>query len=161
MKSRARKFCCRSQLGTNIVEFGGALMIGLPLIMAMLYGIVECSMLFAIRTNLDNATRLAAQLLINDYESSGSVSNGTATNLPGTYAFDIAAGIPGYYFVHKSAKQFTWTWSVNSSPKTVTVRVAYPTTQFGVNGLLPFPHPDPFHLGSNFQIATTGTFSAP
>jgi Flp pilus assembly protein TadG len=161
MRNRAKKFSRRSQAGTNIVEFGGALVVGLPLIMAMIYGIVECSMLFAIRTNLDNATRMAAQLLINDYENNGNASNGSATNLPGTYAFDIGAGLPGYYFVHKSANQFTWTWSLNSSPKTVTVRVAYPSTQYGVKGLLPFPHPDPFHLGSNFQIATTGTFSAP
>lgn len=157
MRTSAR----RSDSGTNIVELGAALVVGLPLVMAMLYGVIEVSSLFAIRTNLDNATRLAAQLLINDYENSGTTSNVTDGNLPAAYAFDLPSGVPGYYFVRKSANQFTYTWSLNTKPKTVTVRVSYPTTEYGINGLLPFPHPDPFHLGSNFKIATDGCFSAP
>src|SRR5262249_7238783 len=137
MRRQTLRSARRSHSGTTIVEFGGALVVGLPLIMTMIYGVVECSMLFAIRTNLDNATRLAAQLLINDYEKNGTASNASNTNLPGTYAFDVNAGLPGYYFIHKNANQFSYTWSLNTNPKTVTVRVTYPSTQYGINGLLP------------------------
>lgn len=155
---RRNKHVGRANSGSNLVEFAAALVIGLPLVMSMLYVITEVGTLFAIRTNLDSAARLAAELMITDYEKNGNMTNISNGNLPAAYAFDVSAG-GSYYYVSKSANQFTCTWNTSTYPKTVTVVVSYP--HGGGGGLLPFPYPDPFHLAGKFTIQTSACFSAP
>jgi Tfp pilus assembly protein PilW len=151
----------RRNSGLSLVEFAAALALGFPLVMAMLYVVLEANMLFTIRTNCDNAVRRASQLLINDY-----ITNGTATtavsngNLPATMGFDVKTA-DGHYFINKSANQFTWTWDFTTAPNTVTVTVKYPTSGSSANGLLPFPHPDPLNMKNKFTILTSGTFPVP
>lgn len=151
----------RSREGISIVELVAAMVFGLPLIMIMIYVVLEANMLFTIRTNCDNAVRRASQLLINEYVKTGvatpEVSNG---NLPGTMGFDVMTA-DGHYFINKSANQFTWTWDLANKPATVTVTVTYPTAGNNANNLLPFPHPDPLNIKNKFTIITSGTFPVP
>jgi Tfp pilus assembly protein PilW len=155
---RARR---RNKTGISLVEFSAALVFGLPLIVAMLYAGLEANLLFTIRTNLDVATRRAAQLLITQYEMTGTAAADTSNgNLPSALAFDVLTA-DGHYFINRSANQFTWTWDLSSSPATLTVTASYPTTRSGAHGLLPFPSPDPLGIGSNFTILTSATFPIP
>jgi hypothetical protein len=151
----------RKNSGINLVELAAAMALGFPLIMIMLYVVLEANMLFTIRTNCDNAVRRGAQLLITDYLKNGSatanVSNG---NLPTALAFEVPTS-DGHYFVSKTANQFTWTWDLVNKPNTVTVTVTYPTSGSSAGGLLPFPHPDPLNLKNKFTIVTSGTFPVP
>ena len=136
---------------------------GLPLIVLMLYATLEVNLLFTIRTNLDAATRHAAQLLINQYAQTGIAAPDTSNgNLPSTIAFEVRNG-DGSLFISKTANQFTWTWDLADSPPTVTVTTSFPTggSANAANGLMPFPSPDPLNMGSKFTILTSATFPVP
>jgi Tfp pilus assembly protein PilW len=163
MESLMSRRTYRRDKGLSLVEFAAALALGFPMIVTMLYAVIEANMLFTIRTNCDNAVRQAAQLLINDYEKTGTAATDTTNgNLPSSLQFDIKTA-DGHYFVYHAANQFTWTWDFTDRPNTLTVTVNYPTSGFG-NFLLAFPHPDPLNLKKNipnFSITTTGTFSVP
>jgi hypothetical protein len=69
MRSKIPKI--RATRAITMVEFAAACMFGLPLIMIVLYATLEANLLFTIRTNLDIANRRAAQLLLNQYASTG------------------------------------------------------------------------------------------
>jgi hypothetical protein len=155
----------RRNKGLSLVEFAAALAFGFPLVMITIYAVIEANMLFTIRTNCDAAVRRAAQVMINDYQTNGTSATsytqaGSNKNLPSAVAFDIKTA-DGHYFVNKNANQFTWTWDLASTPKTITVTVKYPTTGSAGNSLLPFPYPDPLNLRNQFSIVTTGTFPVP
>jgi len=144
-----------------MVEFVAALVLGLPLVVAMIYATLQINLLFTIRTNLDTATRRAAQLLINRYKLANIAPvDGSNTNLPTDIAFDVKTGNSGaLYFINKTANQFTWTWDLAVRPATITVTTTFPTN--GANSLVRFPSPDPLKMGNGFIISTTSTFPVP
>lgn len=149
--------------GITLVEFAAAMVLGLPLAVTMLYAVLEANLLFTIRTNLDAATRHAAQLLINKYAQTGIAAPDTSKgNLPADIAFEVKAS-DGSFFISKTANQFTWTWDLTDSPPTVTVTTSFPTagSSNSSSGLMPFPSPDPLNLANKFSIFTTATFSFP
>jgi hypothetical protein len=151
----------QSKSGITLVELAAAVIMGLPVIMIMLYATLEANLLFTIRTNLDVAVRRAAQLLITQYATSGTAAANTSNgNLPAALGFDVQTA-DGHYFINSAAKQFTWTWDLTNRPNTITVTVTYPTSGNGKLGLLPFPSPDPLHIGNKFTILTSGTFPVP
>lgn len=153
----------RKQKGVTLVEFAAALVLGLPLVVVMLYAVLEANLLFTIRTNLDAATRQAAQLLINKYAQTGIAAPDTSNgNLPSDIAFEVKAA-DGSFFISKTANQFTWTWDMTESPPTVTVTTSFPTggSSNSSSGLMAFPAPDPLKLANKFSIITTATFSFP
>lgn len=153
----------RDNRGLTLVEFAAALVFGLPLVIAMLYAVLEANLLFTIRTNLDAATRHAAQLLINKYVQTGIAPPDTSNgNLPSDIAFEVKAN-DGSFFISKTANQFTWTWDLSERPPTVTVTTSFPTggNANGSSGLMAFPSPDPLNLSNKFSILTTATFSFP
>ncbi|HEY9792825.1 MAG TPA: TadE family protein [Candidatus Obscuribacterales bacterium] len=159
-----RRGSTRNQSGISLVELTAAMVFGLPPIMLMLYATLEANLLFTIRTNLDVATRRAAQLLIDDYLNNGYKSDGSGSNLPPALQFNVPTADGKHYFINNNAtsggaNQFTWTFDLTNKPNTVTVTVTYPTNKN--NGLLPFPSPDPLGVGSSFTILTSGTFAVP
>jgi hypothetical protein len=145
--------------GITIAELAVALVVGLPPIFLIIYACLEANLLFTIRTNLDAATRRAAQLLITNYEMNGTAAADTTNgNLPAGLAFDVLAN-NGQYYIRSNANQFTWTWDLVDRPMTITVTTSYPTG--GAHGLVKFPFPDPLNLGSKFTIVTSATFPIP
>lgn len=158
-----RKLIRSNRKGVTLVEFAAALVLGLPLVIVMLYAVLEVNLLFTIRTNLDAATRHAAQLLINEYAKTGIAAPDTSNgNLPSSIAFEVKAA-DGTYFISKTANQFTWTWDLDETPKTVTVTTSFPTgaSANSASGLMQFPAPDPLNLANKFSILTTATFPIP
>lgn len=149
-------FKVRDNQGLTMAEWAGSMSIAFPLVFLVMYAVVEVSCYFAIRANLEAATRRAAQSLVTQFESNGTYANVSNGNLPDNIAFDIPAGF-GYYYVRRDANQFTYTWNVPAIPRTVTVTVSLPPG--GHDGLLPFPLVDPLKLGSGFTAKTSGTFA--
>lgn len=148
--------------GVSLVEFAAAIVFGFPLVMAMLYAVLEANYYFTIQTNLDAAARRAAQALINQFaKPGGSTANISNGNLPALAQFDIPAGDGVHYIVNHNANQFTVVWDFTTQPPTVTVAVKYPAGGDAANGLLPFPWPDPLKLGPSFNISTMVTFAVP
>jgi hypothetical protein len=146
--------------GLTIVEFVAAMVLGIPMIVGVIYCAMEANLLFTIRTNLDVATRRAAQELIDEYVQTGTAPADTSNgNLPTALAFDVQTGNGSKYFINRNANQFTWTFDLVNRPNTVTVTTSYPTN--GTNGLVRFPSPDPFKLGNGFTIRTSATFPVP
>ncbi len=156
-----RRYINRRKAGVSLVELSAALVLGFPLVFSMIYAALEANLYFTIRTNLDVATRRAAQLLIDHYVTTGTKDADTTNgNLPSGLAFDVYNG-QGKYFINKSANQFTWTWDTSSKPTTVTVTTSYPTSGSSTYSLMTFPSPDPLNLKSKFTIYTSATFAVP
>jgi hypothetical protein len=149
----------RNKSGASLVELAVAICFGLPVIFTMIYAWMEVSFVFTARTNLDAATRRAAQLLINQFEiNSVQAPNTTNGNLPAGLAFDIRTG-NGQYFVKSDANQFTWTWDLTDRPATITVTTSFPTD--GSTGLVTAPF-DPLHIRDQMKtICTSATFPVP
>lgn len=159
MELQMRRNRHHRERGITLAELSVAMAFCLPLIIGMLYAWLEASLLFTIRTNLDVATRRAAQLLINNYATNGTATNTTNGNLPSGLAFDVQTG-NGMYFIKHDANQFTWTWDLTDRPATITVTTSFPTD--GSNGLAPFPSPDPLHVRNSIKtIITSATFPVP
>ena len=157
----------RSSGAITLVELAAAVTLGLPLVMTMLYAGLEADYLFTIRTNLDAATRRAAQAVLEQYYKTGSFTNVTQGNLPAGCGFDIKTASGGY-FINQNANQFTVTWSLaapplSPPPSTVTVTAIYPNEGDPTRGIMPFPWPDPLGLSKTFGtqfggITATATF---
>jgi hypothetical protein len=148
-----RKVCMinRRRSGVSLVEFGAAMALGLPLILIMLYAVLEANYLFTIRTHLDQATREAGRQLMSKYQKDPTPANNTSAN---SNTVTNTINLPGFVV---SSSQFNVVYSyAPPSPSTVTVTCTYPTG--GAAGLMPFPAPDPLGLGPSFSISATGTF---
>jgi hypothetical protein len=153
-----------SKSGISLVEFAAAVVFGLPLVMTMLYAVIEANLFFTIRTNLDLAVRQGAQKIINKWNmtrTAPSPLSVTGGELPAGCSVDIKSG-DGHYFVRTGAKQFDYKWDTSNGINTIHIFVHYPTpaAAAGLN-IVPFPYPDPFKVGSSFNIWSCGTFRAP
>jgi hypothetical protein len=150
--------------GITLVEFSAAVVFGLPLVMTMLYAVIEANLFFTIRTNLDVAVRRAAQKMITEYNKNGTEPTPVSADhgeLPINCQFNIASG-DGHFFVKTGAQQFTYFWDMTSGMKTVHVYVYYPAPAAAAGqNIVPFPFPDPFKIGNNLNIWSCGTFRAP
>ncbi|HEY9791253.1 MAG TPA: TadE family protein [Candidatus Obscuribacterales bacterium] len=172
----------RNSSGVSLVEWAASVVFGLPLVMAMLYAVLEFDYFFTIRTNLEAAARRASQALLNDWNINNNMTTISSLGaLPATMkdasgntvpeAFDIKTA-DGHYFVNATAPQYIVTWSPGQpiagtspqqyAPRTVTVTVVYPTGGSAAYNILPFPWPDPLNLKNQMinQINTTATFAS-
>lgn len=137
----------RGRRGVTLVEFIGALVIGLPVVVSMLYAALEANYLFSIRSNLDIASRYAARNLAVSYAKTGSTADTVTPTIKIGHFVDPAAG-------QWSAPSFDLT----THPYTVTITCSYPTKGYAPAGMMPFPWPDPLGLGSSFSVRATATF---
>lgn len=141
----------RQQRGVSLVEFAVAVSLFLPVLISIIYVVLEASYLYNIKVNLDVASRKAARELAVMYGANK------------TQAMQPKATNPVYTntriqnFVADNAQFDDPTFSFNPSPGTVTVTVHYPTS--GAYGLPRFPNPDPLNLGPTFDLTSTSTFS--
>jgi hypothetical protein len=142
----------RKSIGITLVEFGAALVIGLPLVITIIYAVLEASYLFSIRQHINQAAGLASRALAIEYGRNPKIA--LAPNGPEVQAVLTNIRIPN--FVQDNA-QFSTPSFNPTDPSSVTITCSYPPA--GKYGLPPFPNPDPFHLGKNFQIDATATFA--
>jgi len=139
--------------GASLVEFAAALTLGLPLVIGILYVVLEASVYFAIRTNIDIAARNAARALAIEYGKDPTIA--AAPGGPKVQAVLTKIRIPG--FVVNNLQFNTPTFDVAIPPASVTVVCQYPSG--GAYGLPRFPNPDPLKLGSNFKVISSATFA--
>lgn len=137
--------------GASIPEFAVVLSLFLPLMLTIVYVVLQASNLYMIKANLDVASRKASRELAilyntNQAQASAPAASNTVytnTRIPN---FVVANG-------QFDDPQFV----TNPKPGTVTVRIHYPTQ--GGFGLPPFPNPDILKLGSAFDLSSQATFS--
>ncbi len=141
----------KRQRGASLVEFAVALSLFLPLLISIIYIVLEASFMYTIKANLDVASRKAARELAIMYGTNKTnaqqpkASNPVYTN----------TRIPNFVVDNNQFDDPTFSTAV--PPGTVTVTVHYPTG--GAFGLPPFPNPDPLNIGSSFDLTSTSTFS--
>jgi hypothetical protein len=139
--------------GVSLVEFAAALTLGLPLVIAILYVVLEASVYFAIRTNIDVAARNAARALAIEYGKDPTIA--ASPSGPKVQAVLTKIRIPG--FVVNNGQFNTPTFDTAVSPSSVTIVCQYPSG--GMYGLPKFPNPDPLNLGSSFKVISSATFA--
>jgi Flp pilus assembly protein TadG len=143
----------RKRSGVSLVEFAAALALGLPLLITIMYVILEASYLFTIRTNIDIAARNAARALAIEYGKDPTIA--TTPTGPKVQAVLTKIRIPN--FVANNAQFTTPTFDTAVSPSTVTIACQYPPG--GLYGLPKFPNPDPLNLGGTFTVVSSATFA--
>lgn len=151
MTTRRNPATNKRKRGASLVEFAVALSLFLPLLISIIYVVLEASFMYTIKANLDVASRKAARELAIMYGTNKTnaqqpkASNPVYTN----------TRIPNFVVDNNQFDDPTFSTAV--APGTVTVIVHYPTT--GAYGLPPFPNPDPLNIGGNFDLTSTSTFS--
>ena len=136
--------------GSAIVEFGAALTLLLPFIIAIAFAAVEASQTFLIHSGLRQAAYTAARQLAIKYGSDPAGTMADPTMVFGNVKF---------LNIVNSAQQFSVPagsagWNTTAYPPTVTVLCTY---QSGQHGLAVFPNPDPLNIGSSIIIKSTAT----
>jgi Flp pilus assembly protein TadG len=149
--ARRLKSNSRQQQGVSLVEFAVAVSLFLPVLITIIYVVLEASYLYNIKANLDVASRKAARELAIMYGANKTQATQPKATNPVYTNTRIA------YFVADNQQFDDPTFTPNPTPGTVTVTVHYPTN--GAYGLPRFPNPDPLNLGSTFDLTSTSTFS--
>jgi len=122
----------------------------LPLMITMIFVVLEASYAYTIRTSLAEGAREAARDLAIAYGQNPSVA--TDRSLQNSLVFDT---IRITNMINSSTQFDDPVFNTASDPETVSVNVRYTSSQ---NGLPPFPNPDPLNLGSSFQISAQSTY---
>lgn len=138
----------RSSRATSLIETVVALILGLPVVIAIIFVIVECCSYFLIQSNVDAATRKATRDLSVEWGKDPTVATDTSKQ----QAIFADCLIPG--FVNDPA-QFADPVFDGSDPPTVTVVGTYAAGQYG---LAPFPHPNPLGISGDFTIRSEATY---
>ncbi len=147
---RRKRNTCRNQLGANIAEFAGVLMIGGPLVLLLIYLGLECGQFYTIKSAMETSARSAARQLVVKYNTTGNkVTTVDWISVP--------------HFIANSS-QFSVTWDSSSPPTYVTVTCSYPSG--GAYGLPQFPAGPLKYLSDNSKLsmsslAPQGTFTLP
>jgi len=150
--------------GVTLVEATAVMALLFPILMTVLFVLMEASQALVISENLDQGAKQAARNLAVAYATNPGITN------PG----NVFGGVPMYqYFgydkvrisgVITDSSQFTSTgagmsapvWNLTSSPPTVTVTVRYLAN--GTTNLQKFPMFDPLKLGANYKLQSTATY---
>lgn len=142
--------CSRAQI---LAESVVALSIFTPLIIFIIWGIIELSYVYIIGTHMTEAAQLAAQALGSEYQKDSSIERSPSRQNR------ILANIRIPGMVHTNA-QFTIdgnSWQTKKQPRTVTVTCSYLPGE-GDPPLPTFPNPDLFNVGKNFCITSKATY---
>jgi hypothetical protein len=136
--------------GATIVETGASLAVFLPILLAMLFVVIEVSTAFLIKESLAQGAREAARALAVAYGNNPGIA--TSRSQQNAQVFDTIRIVN---IIASSAQFSNPVFSPNANPPTVTVTATFTSNQ---NGLPQFPNPDPLHLGANFKLSSTSTY---
>ncbi len=140
----------RKMGGATLAETAASFVIMIPLIMTVLFVVLECSQAFLIKESLAQGARQAARDLAVVYGKNPAVASDRS--LQDAMVFN---NIRVTNIINASAQFATPTFNTAGLPPTVTVTVSYTS---GQNGLPVFPNPDPLRLGNSFQLNATSTY---
>lgn len=136
--------------GGAIAETAAAMVLLLPLIVSIVYAVVEVSTYFAILNYMSLSAHQASRNLVVAYWKNPQIVYDRA--LQDSAVFDNIR-YPG--MVNESAQFDDPIWNLTSDPKTVEVTVRYAGGQYS---LQPFPAPDPLRLGP-ITITSTASYA--
>ena len=138
--------------GSSIVEAAAGLCILIPLLIMIVYVVLEVGHAYLIWAALQQGAQQAARLLATTYASHPSVVNNVSDQCK--YGFDL---IRTGQIINDSA-QFSPALFLpsTSAPKSVTVTVTYTSGKYG---LPPFPDADVLHLGSKFILQGSARYT--
>ena len=138
----------RSTSGFAIPELAAALMLLLPLPIAICFVAAEAMQFCMIKSVLNRGAAVAARRLAIAYgtNAAGAIANPqdsfsncrVANIIVDNQQFNVPPGTSG--------------WNLYSKPPTVTVEVTFASGQYG---LPTFPNPDPLGLGRNFSMTSS------
>jgi Flp pilus assembly protein TadG len=139
-----------NESGISIVEAAASLSLLLPLMIVIVFVILEVSGAYLIKTSLSQGARRAARDLAVAYGQNPAVAG--SRSLQNAMVLDNVR-IPN--MINDSRQFNDPVFDTNTTPHTVQVTVKYASNQYG---LPPFPHPDPLNLGSQFAISAESTY---
>lgn len=140
----------RKQRGFTIAEAGASMALLLPLVIMLVFVVLEASYAYLIKTSMSQAAREAARDLAIAYGQNPAIASDRS--LQDSLVFNNIR-IPKMV---ASSQQFEDpVFDTAGNPPTVSVRVRYMGGQFG---LPQFPNPDPLNLGSGLVIDGTNTY---
>ncbi|MBI4533789.1 MAG: pilus assembly protein [Candidatus Melainabacteria bacterium] len=140
----------RTPQGVSIAEAAASLGLLLPLVILVVFVILEASYAYLIKTSLSQAARQAARDLAIAYGQNSQVA--TSRALQDSMVF---SNIQISKMVTSTQQFDNPVFNAAADPPTVSVTVRYLSGQYG---LPVFPNPDPLNLGSSFIITASSTY---
>ena len=140
----------RNQKGASIAETAASLVIFLPILIAVLFVVLEASQAYLIKEGLSQGAREAARNLAVQYGQNSQIQFNRS--MQDTMVFD---NIQIHDIINSSTQFDDPVWNTNAIPPTVQVTVHYTS---GQNGLPTFPNPDPLNLGNHFALDAVSTY---
>lgn len=140
----------RRKRGVSIAEAAASLVVLLPLMVAVLYVVLESSYAYLIKYCMSEAARQAARDLAIEYGQDNSIAGDRSKE--NTEVFDK---IRIMNMVNDSGQFDDPVFDTAADPPTVVVTCRYVSNTYG---LPRFPNPDPLHLGGSFSINATATY---
>lgn len=122
----------------------------IPLLIAILFVMLEASKAFMIKETLAQGARQAARNLAVEYGKDEQIQYNRS--LQDALVFQ---NIRLKSVINANAQFSDPVWNTVATPPTVTVTVTYTPNQYG---LPPFPNPDPLKLGNNFVLNAEATY---
>ena len=135
----------RKQSGATLVEATTTLVWFVPLVLTVLFVIIEATKAYEISRDLQIGAGLAARALA----SAGSTTTSQQQA-------DILQNVVVGNTIVDSSQFYAVNWQRTSTPPSVTVCVQHKST--GANQPATFPNPDPLHLGAQFVMKEQATF---
>ncbi len=140
----------RGASGAVLAEFAAVMALMFPVLIVILFVVLEMAHAYLIKDALSQAARQAARDLSIVYGQDPSIQFSRANQ--DAIVFNKIQ-IPN---IVNSALQFSNpVWNTAASPPTVSVSVSYTS---GKNGLPVFPNPDPLNLGNSFTLSGSSTY---
>lgn len=135
----------RAREGITLVEAAAALALLLPLLVVVIFVIIEATKAYEISRDLQIGAELGARAL---------ATNGSTTT--GVQQQQILSNITVGNTVVDPSQFYNVVWNQDDNPPSVTVFVQYKST--GPKQPPPFPNPDPLNLGANFIMKSQSTY---
>lgn len=137
-------------MAVSIAEAAGALGLLLPLVVTMVFVVLEVSYAYFLKSSLSECARRAARDMSIAYGVSPLVANNRSTQ-----DLMVYNNIRLQNVLNNSAQFDDAVFDLSEEPATYTVTVRYLSNQYGLPA---FPYPDPLQLGSNYKISATSTY---
>jgi hypothetical protein len=151
LRANFRRSATERAAGQILVESVVALTIFAPLIIFIIWGIIEITYVYVIGTHMTEAAQLAAQALGSQYQRDQSIEHSPSRQNA------ILSNVRISGMVHTNAQFCIDKWQTSKQPRSVTVICSYLPGE-GDPPLPAFPNPDFFNIGKDFHIASKATY---
>jgi hypothetical protein len=139
----------RNSNGSSLAELAAALVVVLPLLIAVLFVTIEASQAYLIKNGLNDATRQAARDLAKAYNQDIRISADRSLQ---DSAVLSKISVPG---ILNSPAQFSVDFREGASPPNVVVTATY---EGGKYGLAPYPTLNLLHLNNPTSLACQSVY---